>query len=194
MAAEDVVQDPKQEGVTMYKTATGLKYIEMVPSNDPTPRTPRYGQLCVISYTAYYKLPDDEKKQKFDSADDYVMKHGNGKMLPGIDEGIHTMKVGSTRRLIIPPKLGFVNSGMGPLPEYPWNRWLLNKGLDKMVAQQTGNLIYDVELKIVIDDEADQGYYEDESLSGAEYEQLQRKLKISPGQPEATAPEGINLG
>jgi FKBP-type peptidyl-prolyl cis-trans isomerase len=181
-------------GVTMFKTASGLKYIEMASSNDPSARTPRYGQLCVISYTAYIKLPNDKEKQKFDYAEGYVMKHGNGKMLPGIDEGIHTMRIGSTRRLIIPPKLGFVNSGLGPLPEYPWNRWILNKGLDSMVAQQSGNLIYDIQLKLAIDDEADQGYYEDESLSAGEYEMLQRKLKISPGQSEATAPEGINLG
>lgn len=193
MAADTAAafEEPK-EGVTMFKTASGLKYIELV-DGDPSAPKPRYGQLCVISYTAYLKLPNDKEKQKFDSAEGYVMKHGNGKMLPGIDEGIHTMRVGSTRRLIIPPKLGFVNSGLGPLPEYPWNRWLLNNGLDNMVAQQGGNLIYDLELKIVIDDEADQGYYEDESLSTTEYENLQRKLKISPGQQEATAPEGIGL-
>jgi len=70
------------------------------------------------------------------------------------------MKVGQTRRLIIPPKLGFVQSGLGPLPEQPWQRWTLNNLLDQMISQQGGRLIYDVTLKLVLDDEADQGYYE----------------------------------
>ncbi len=62
-----------------------------------------------------------------------------------------------------------------------------------MVPQQSGNLISDVELKSAIDDEADQGYYEDENLSATEHATLQRKLKISPGQPKGTAPEGMRL-
>ncbi|KAL3905018.1 MAG: hypothetical protein SGARI_004652 [Bacillariaceae sp.] len=108
------------------------------------------------------KLPNGKEKQKFDAASGFVIKHGNGKMLAGFDEGIHGMKRGGLRRIIIPPKLGF--------------RFKLNGLLDEMVAQQGGNLIYDVRLERFFDDEADQGYYDDLELSQAEREDLESRL------------------
>lgn len=171
-AADDVSGG---EGVTMYKTASGLKYIELEPGQADTP-SPKYGQLCVVSYTAYLKLPNQEKKEQFDSSSGYVLKHGNGRMVPGLDEGLHTMKKGGVRRLIIPPKLGFVESGLGPLPEMPWNRRKLNNLLDEMIAQKGGNLVYDIRLINFFDDEADQGYYQDDELTSEELDEIQRKL------------------
>jgi hypothetical protein len=122
------------------------------------------------------KLPNAKDKEQFDDDEHYITKHGNGRIIPGLDEGLHTMKVGGLRRIIIPPKLGFVQMGLGPLPEFPWNRWKLNGLLADMVTQQGGNLVYDVRLERVIDDEADQGYYEDEELSPQELAALQDKL------------------
>jgi FKBP-type peptidyl-prolyl cis-trans isomerase len=177
-AADDPPPDTKTtdgEGVIMYKTRSGLKYIEL-EAGDPSYKTPRYGQLCIFSYKAYLKLPNAKEKAQFDDDEHYITKHGNGRIIPGLDEGLHTMKVGGLRRIIIPPKLGFVDSAMGPLPEYPWNRWKLNGLLKDMVTQQGGNLVYDVRLERVIDDEADQGYYEDEELSPQELAELQDKL------------------
>lgn len=172
-AADSVVS--KEEGVTMYKTTSGLKYIELEAGDSSSP-SPKYGQLCIISYTAYLKLPNQSDKEKFDAAASYVLKHGNGRMVPGLDEGLHTMKKGGLRRIIIPPKLGFVSSGLGPLPEMPWNRFRLNRLIDTMIAQQGGNLVYDVRLLNFFDDEADQGYYEDEELSRDDFEEIKRRL------------------
>ena len=168
------------EGVTLYKTPSGLKYIELEPGS-ATSKSPRYGQLCIISFKAYLKLPNAKDKEQFDSTNNYIVKHGNGRMIPGLDEGLHTMKVGGLRRLIIPPKLGFVTSGLGPLPEYPWNRWKLNSLLEDMITQRGGNLVYDVRLVKVIDDEADQGYYDDVELSAEELEEIQNKLTRRQG-------------
>ena len=175
-----------KEGVTVYKTKSGLQYIELKESRRATTVKPRYGQLCVIKYEAYMKLPNDTTKQKFDEdSAGFLIKHGNAKMIPGLDEGIHTMAVGSTRRLIIPPKLGFVEGGLGPMPEYPWNRWKLNSLLEDMIKQRGGNLIYDVTLVKVLDDEADQGYYEDESLTTEQFEQIQNVLNRKGAQSTA---------
>jgi FKBP-type peptidyl-prolyl cis-trans isomerase len=172
------------EGVIMYKTQSGLKYIELEAGN-PSYKTPRYGQMCIITYTAYLKLPNAKEKEQFDSTSNFIIKHGNSKMIPGLDEGLHTMKVGGLRRVIIPPKLGFVASGLGPLPENPINRWKLNRLLENMITQKGGNLVYDVRLERVIDDEADQGYYEDEELSEEEMDELRKRLPATrPPEPQ----------
>mmetsp|Transcript_31776 Transcript_31776/g.76974 ORF Transcript_31776/g.76974 Transcript_31776/m.76974 type:complete len:263 (+) Transcript_31776:53-841(+) len=167
---------PEGGGVTMYKTGSGLKYIELQEGDDTSGRTPRYGQLAIIKYDAYMKLPNKENREKFDSSDGYVIKHGNGRMIPGLDEGLHTMKKGATRRLIIPPKLGYIDGALGPLPDNPFNRAKLNRLLDEMIAQQGGNLVYDVQLLDFFDDEADQGYYEDADPTPNELDQIFNRL------------------
>ena len=163
-----LAEETTAEGLTVFKTNSGLKYIELEEGAGPTPR---YGQLCSIQYTGYMKLPTESAPQKFDS-NIFLIKHGNGRTIPGLDEGLHTMKVGGKRRLIIPPKLGYIESGLGPIPEMPWNRWSLNNLLEKMIEQRGGNLVFEVELRSVIDDEADQGYYEDASPTPEEFEKL----------------------
>ena len=174
-------------GVIMYKTSSGLKYIELEKGKEESPAL-RYGQLVVVSYTAYMKLPNSKEKEKFDSCSGYVLKHGNGRLIPGFEEGLHTMKMGGLRRIIIPPKLGFIRSGLGPMPVYPWDRRKLNNLLDEMVTQRGGNLVYDVRLENYFDDEADQGYYDDAELSKEELEELERRLlkrePLSPSEPE----------
>jgi len=88
------------------------------------------------------------------------------------------MKIGEKRRIIIPPKLGYVGPGvLGPLPESPLGRYQLNKLLDQMIALKAGNVVMDVELKNVMSDEADQGYYEDDSLTPDEFMQLRTNLQ-----------------
>mmetsp|Transcript_17570 Transcript_17570/g.42740 ORF Transcript_17570/g.42740 Transcript_17570/m.42740 type:complete len:369 (-) Transcript_17570:2472-3578(-) len=198
-AADDVTPDNEDKlvgtdpdtGKPMYKTPSGLEYIDLTSSSStkklPTTVSPRYGQLVGFSYVGYLLLPKDNTqgggtggKQKFATqSTTYITKHGNGKLIAGLDEGLHTMKVGQTRRLIIPPKLGFVQSGLGPLPEQPWQRWTLNNLLDQMISQKGGRLIYDVTLERVFDDEADQGYYEDEEITPEESAELQARLQKS---------------
>ena len=179
--------DEKEGGVILFTLPSGLKYIDILEGTGPSPR---YGQLCGIKYTAYLKLPNSEK-EKYDS-NEFLLKHGNGRMIAGLDEGLHTMKMGGSRRIIIPPKLGFVEGDLGPIPMYPWDRYKLSGLLDKMIEVRAGNLIYDVELVSVIDDEADQGYYDDSSLTPEQFSQLrdsiqQRAQKALSVQPEVVS-------
>ncbi|CAJ1964383.1 unnamed protein product [Cylindrotheca closterium] len=173
-AADEAI--PEGGGVTMFKTGSGLKYIEMEQKGDSSRPSPKYGQLVMIKYDAYMKLPNKGKKEKYDSSDGYVIKHGNGRMIPGLDEGLHTMKKGDTRRLIIPPKLGYIDNNLGPLPDNPFNRAKLNRLLDQMIAQQGGQLVFDVTLLNFFDDEADQGYYEDADPTPHELDQIFNRL------------------
>jgi FKBP-type peptidyl-prolyl cis-trans isomerase len=173
---------PQAGGVQVFKLKSGLQFIDLVEGSGPSPN---YGQLCSIQYTAYLKLPNRPDKQRFD-ADTYLLKHGNGRLIAGLDEGLHTMKVGGQRRLIIPPKLGFVDDALGPVPESPFDRMRLNQLLADMVEQRGGNLIYDVQLLKVIDDEADQGYYDDLSLTEEQFntlrDNIQNNARTSRGQ------------
>ena len=116
---------------------------------------------------------------EFDSESQYLIKHGNGRTVPGLDEGLHTMKIGGKRRIIVPPKLGYVTSGIGPIPSGPYGRWKLNRLIDKMVELRGGNVICDVEMRGIMEDEADQGYYDDESLSPEDFNTLRQNIEAS---------------
>lgn len=172
------LQQPQEDtGMAVMKTQSGLRYIDIQPGSGDTPS---YGNLLSISYKAYIKLPvpDDSKPQLFDQCDGYLLKHGNGRTLAGLDEGLHTMRVNGERRILIPPKLGFVDVGLGPLPEMPWNRAKLNYLLEQMIAQSGGTIIYQVQLKGIVEDEADLGYYQDGSLTPEEFARLRENLRI----------------
>ena len=171
----------KMEGgksVTVFKTKSGLQYIDIVEGQGASPK---YGNFVSIAYKGFVKLPDAKGKtfdlDEFDEEKQYLIKHGNGRNIPGLDEGLHTMKVGGKRRIIIPPKLGYVTFGLGPLPEGPYGRWKLNRLIDRMVELKGGNLIFDVEMKSILEDEADQGYYDDESLSPEDFATLRQNIE-----------------
>lgn len=182
----------KEEGVKLYATKSGLKYIELIEGNG---KSPEYGNYVSISYKAYVKLPDGSKAsntklQEFDSDISYLIKHGNGRIIPGLDEGLHTMKEGGKRRIIIPPKLGYVGPGvLGPVPEGAIARFKLNRLLDQMVEVRGGNVVFDVELRIVREDEADQGYYGDDSLSPEQF----NTLRVNLQQKAKESKSGFNL-
>lgn len=164
-----------EEGVKLYSTKSGLKYIILKEGASAAP-SPKYGQLVTVSYKNYIKLPNSDL-QKYDSDKAYLMKHGNGRTIPGLDEGLHTMKLGEKRRIIIPPKLGYVGPGvLGPLPASAWGRYQLNKLLEQMIEAKAGSVVVDIELKSIMDDEADQGYYGDDSMSPDEFNRLRDNL------------------
>ena len=177
--------------VTVFKTKSGLQYIDLVEGSGASPK---YGNLVGIGYKAYIKLPDVKGKSmkldEFDSERGYLIKHGNGRTVPGLDEGLHTMKVGGKRRIIVPPKLGYVSGGLGPIPSGPYGRWKLGRLLDQMVAVKGGNFIFDVEMKSIIEDEADQGYYDDESLSPSDFNTLRQNIE---SQQQAARGQAVSL-
>jgi FKBP-type peptidyl-prolyl cis-trans isomerase len=197
-AADDTTdtsaEPKKQEGISVYQLPSGLKYLELQKG---TGASPAYGQLCSIQYTAYIKLAASDKDPnpkpvKFDSSKSYLVKHGNGRLISGVDEGLHSMKVGGRRRILVPPKLGY-EFGLGPVPEMPWDRWRLNSMLDQMVEQKGGTIVFEVTLLSVMDDEADQGYYEDKALTAEEFEIVKKNLrqKTADAQPGASTADTV---
>lgn len=83
----------------VYQTITlpsGLKYIELREGTGPMPL---YGQLLTIGYTGYVKVAtknspknNNEPPPMFDKVSEYLVKYGNRRLVPGLEEGIHTVR------------------------------------------------------------------------------------------------------
>ena len=96
-------------GGSEVTTPSGLRYTDVVVGSGAQPQA---GQTAVVHYTGW--LLDGKK---FDSSKDrgqpFSFPVGRGRVIKGWDEGVATMKVGGTRRLTIPPDLGYGAQGAG---------------------------------------------------------------------------------
>lgn len=92
---------------------SGLKYIDKKVGKGPMPTK---GQTIVVNYTGMLlngKTFDSNVDPLFGHIQPFRTPIGVGKVIPGWDEGMVTMKVGGKRRLIIPPDLGYGEQGAG---------------------------------------------------------------------------------
>lgn len=96
-----------------YTTASGLRYADVTIG---TGAAPHDGQTAVVHFTGWL---DDG--MQFDSSRDrktpFGFQLGAGQVIKGWDEGVRGMRVGGTRRLIVPPALGYGPAGVaGRIP------------------------------------------------------------------------------
>ncbi|MBI3376640.1 MAG: FKBP-type peptidyl-prolyl cis-trans isomerase [Betaproteobacteria bacterium] len=74
------------------------------------------GQSVTMHYTGWLMYGGAAGK-KFDSSKDrnhpFVFELGEGQVIKGWDEGVQGMKVGGSRKLTIPPELGYGARGAG---------------------------------------------------------------------------------
>jgi FKBP-type peptidyl-prolyl isomerase-like protein len=100
----------KYRGPAEVRTASGLRYIDLVEGNGPNPEP---GQTVSVNYVGTL-----QNGTKFDSSYDrgkpMEYKLGVQPMIKGWDEGVKTMKVGGKRKLIVPPSLAYGPSGRPP--------------------------------------------------------------------------------
>lgn len=113
--------------ITAKPTASGLYYIE---SKKGSGKKPKAGELVKVNYTG--RLLDgtvfdtsDEATAKtagtYDERREYIpidFPLGQGQVIPGWDEGIMLMSVGSKGQLIIPSAIGYGAQGGGPIPPF----------------------------------------------------------------------------
>lgn len=90
-------------------TPSGLKVEILKQGNGPKPKT---GQTVSVHYTG--TLSDGKK---FDSSRDrgkpINFKLGMGQVIPGWDQGLALLNVGTRAKLTIPPQLGYGARGAG---------------------------------------------------------------------------------
>jgi FKBP-type peptidyl-prolyl cis-trans isomerase len=91
-------------------TATGLQYLDEKVGSGATVKA---GDQVEVHYTGTFK-----DGTKFDSSKDrgqpFTVPVGAGRVIKGWDEGLVGMKVGGTRKLIIPYQLAYGESGRPP--------------------------------------------------------------------------------
>ncbi len=77
------------------------------------------GKVVIVHYTGWLFDPaaKDQRGRKFDSSRDrgqpFSFPLGGGRVIRGWEQGIPGMKVGGTRRLVIPPALAYGERGAG---------------------------------------------------------------------------------
>ena len=97
----------------MITTDSGLQYEDTVAGDGDAAQA---GNFVAVHYTGWLYV-NGVAGNKFDSSKDrgqpFRFPLGGGQVIRGWDEGVAGMKVGGTRRLVIPPQLGYGASGAG---------------------------------------------------------------------------------
>ena len=97
----------------MQTTPSGLQYEDTIPGSGATATA---GQRVSVHYTGWL-FNNGQQGSKFDSSKDrgqpFQFGLGAGQVIQGWDEGVQGMKVGGTRRLVIPAALGYGARGAG---------------------------------------------------------------------------------
>jgi FKBP-type peptidyl-prolyl cis-trans isomerase len=110
-------------------TTTGLRFIEGETGSGPALE---WCQLTAVHYDAF--LLDDTN---FDSSRGrdlpIVFTPGLGVLIDGFEQGVVGVRVGGTRRLIIPPELGF-----GPEPR--------RDDAGEVIVPANATVVYDIEV------------------------------------------------
>lgn len=113
--------------ITAKPTESGLYYIESKKGNG---KKPKAGELVKVNYTGrllngtVFDTSDEataktagtyHKERKYEP---YEFPVGVGQVIPGWDEGIMLMSVGSKGKLIIPSAIAYGAQGGGPIPPF----------------------------------------------------------------------------
>lgn len=100
--------------IPLQTTESGLQYRDIKVGQGPSPPV---GFQVTVNYIAMF--PDG---RVFDNSllrpEPYDVRIGTGMLVPGLDEGILTMKTGGVRRLYVPGELSFPK-GLPPAPGRP---------------------------------------------------------------------------
>ncbi|GAB2220307.1 hypothetical protein Droror1_Dr00007951 [Drosera rotundifolia] len=134
----------------------GVKALDLIQGFGPSPVD---GDQIAIHY--YGRLAA-KQGWRFDSTYDhkdgngeslpFIFTLGSGKVIPGIETSVKSMKVGGIRRVVIPPSQGYQNTSQEPIPPNFFDRQRLfttifnPTRLANGEGSTLGTLIFDIEL------------------------------------------------
>jgi FKBP-type peptidyl-prolyl cis-trans isomerase len=99
--------------------AGGVSSMQSIEVKPGTGEAIAAGKIAVVQYTGwlYEAAAKENKGKQFDSSrthgQPFRFPVGTGQVIKGWDQGVVGMKVGESRRLIIPPDLAYGDSGAG---------------------------------------------------------------------------------
>lgn len=98
---------------SMTKTASGLYYKDLVTG---TGATATAGYTVRVAYSGWLVngVRFDTTEGKVPAYFEFLLNAG--RVIKGWDEGVQGMKVGGRRQLVIPPGLGYGETGSGSIP------------------------------------------------------------------------------
>lgn len=138
----------------------GVTYVDFATGEG---RTPKWGDYVTFHYTLYTINPTTKELVKHDTSygrmkKGFLVHHGNGEAILGLEQMLHSMNPGSKRRFVLPPRLAYFKAGFIPIPPGARQRRKFSKALE-----ETGGLVVmDVEmLSIQNDPDESRGYYTD---------------------------------
>ena len=128
-------------------TSSGLSFVERVIGDGDLPE---HGSIIAVHYVGTL-----EDGTQFDSSVDrgwpFEFTLGEGYVIAGWDEGISTMRLGGSRKLVIPSDLAYGEDGVGPIPG-------------------NATLLFEVELVGILGDDDDGGLWAGSYSFEYEYE------------------------
>lgn len=97
-------------------SVTSMQSVELKPGTGDAVTA---GKIAVVQYTGwlYEASAPDNKGKQFDSSrtagQPFRFPLGTGQVIKGWDQGVLGMKIGESRRLVIPPDLAYGDNGAG---------------------------------------------------------------------------------
>mmetsp|Transcript_8479 Transcript_8479/g.25481 ORF Transcript_8479/g.25481 Transcript_8479/m.25481 type:complete len:176 (+) Transcript_8479:242-769(+) len=130
------------------KTPSGLQYIDYTVGAG---REPHNGDLCTINFAARLA---NKNGWIYDSSTErgepLRVTLGKDKLIPGLDEGLRTMREGGRRRLLIPATLGYRDLTEIPVPPNFGRRQRLRSVVLNKSRTEGGEVLMDIELRRVL--------------------------------------------
>lgn len=99
----------------VVSAASGLQYLDLAAGEGEFPQP---GQTCFTHATLWLldgtRIWSSRDEEGGGAPFDFVL--GGGSVIPGWDEGVASMRPGGSRRLAVPPELGYGAQGRPPVP------------------------------------------------------------------------------
>mmetsp|Transcript_7184 Transcript_7184/g.21909 ORF Transcript_7184/g.21909 Transcript_7184/m.21909 type:complete len:227 (+) Transcript_7184:33-713(+) len=91
-------------------TMSGLKFKDEVVGEGAEPKS---GDIVIVDYRGCLATSGTEFDSSYSRGAPFSFELGKGRVIPGWDEGLSTMRVGGKRTLLIPPHLAYGDREVG---------------------------------------------------------------------------------